>query len=75
MLVDTSASMWFQKTWAAMLSIKRLAAVTPQVNLRNSTQERKCTSDIHPGFENQGRYYQKSKTGVSVAPQNVFQKV
>ena len=28
---------------------------------------RKC--QLHPGFETQGRRYQKSKTGVSVAPQ------
>ena len=26
---------------------------------------------IHPGFETQGRHHQKSKTGVSVAPQKV----
>ena len=36
---------------------------------------------IHPDFETQGRHYQKSKTGVSVAPQkghmssNFFKKV
>ena len=27
---------------------------------------------IHPGFETQGRRHQKSKTGVSVAPQKGF---
>ena len=33
-------------------------------------QARKHVSDIiHPGFETQGRCHQKSKTGVSVAPQ------
>ena len=25
--------------------------------------------EIHPGFETQGRRHQKSKTGVSVAPE------
>ena len=28
-----------------------------------------CKREIHPGFETQGRRHQKSKTGVSVAPQ------
>ena len=33
-------------------------------------EARKHTSEgIHPGFETQGRHHQKSKTGVSVAPQ------
>ena len=41
------------------------------VNLRNSLYAgRKARKrGIHPGFETQGRRYQKSKTGVSVAPQ------
>ena len=51
-----------------MLAVTRLAGVTPEMNLRNNLQARKHTS-IHPGFETQGRRHQKSKTGVSVAPQ------
>ena len=37
---------------------------------------------IHPGFETQGRYHQKSRRGISVVPQkdscppkNVFEKI
>ena len=42
------------------------AGVTPEVHLRNLL----CIGEgIHPGFETQGRSHQKSKTGVSVAPQ------
>ena len=43
----------------------RSAGVAPEVNLRNSTQARKQASDIHLGFEVQGRRHQKFKTGVS----------
>ena len=44
------------------------ADVAPEVNLR-ITQVRKRTEGIHPGFETQGRRHQKSKTGLSLAPQ------
>ena len=52
----------------------RPAGVAPQVNLRNPlhTGEKACKSGIHSGFEAQGRCHQKSKTGVSVAPQRGF---
>ena len=57
---------------AAMLAIKRLPGVTPEVSLRE------CVTHIpplsmnkvaHSGFETQRSHHQKSKTGVSVAPQ------
>ena len=50
---------------AAMPAVKRLAGVTPQVNLRSARRQ----ESVHLGFETQGRRHQKSKTGVSVAPQ------
>ena len=54
-----------------MPAVKRSAGVTPEVNLRNSlhTGDKAHKQWIHPGFETQGRHHQKSKTGVSVAPQ------
>ena len=66
------------KSSAVMLAIKRSAGVAPEVNLRISLHAGKEASkqEIHPGFENQGRHHQKSKTGVSMAPQkgtNVLQ--
>ena len=57
---------------AAMLAAKRSAGVTPEVNLRRHVT---CTALLsankaaHSGFETQRRCHQKSKTGVSVAPQ------
>ena len=54
-----------------MLAVKRSVGVTPEVNLRNPLHagEETCKRGIHSGFETQGRRHQKSKTGVSVAPQ------
>ena len=54
-----------------MLAAKRSAGVAPEMNLRNSLHagDKARKRGIHPGFETQGRRYQKSKTGVSVAPQ------
>ena len=45
------------------------AGVAPEVNVRNSlhTGDKSHKPGIHPGSETQGRYHQKSKTGVSVA--------
>ena len=53
-----------------MLAIKRSAGVAPGVNLRNPLHalNEACKQEIQPGFENQGRCHQKSKTGVSVVP-------
>ena len=51
-----------------MLTSIQLAGVTPEVNLR-ITQARKHAKGIHPGFKTLGKHHQKSKTGVSVAPQ------
>ena len=56
---------------AAMLAAKRSAGVTPEVNLKilfTQAMKHACEGS-HPGFETQGRHHQKSKTGISVAPQ------
>ena len=60
-----------QKSSAAMLVIKRSVGVTPGVNLRNPLHggQNTCKQGIHPGFENNNKHHQKSKTGVSVTPQ------
>ena len=54
-----------------MLTSIQSAGVAPEVNLRNSWHagDKAHKQGIHPGFETQGRRHQKSKTGVSVAPQ------
>ena len=54
-----------------MLATKRSAGVAPEVNLRNLSHAGKEARKWgrHPGFETQGRRRQKSKKGVSVAPQ------
>ena len=54
-----------------VLAIKSLAGVAIEVNLRNSLHAGKKArkQGNNPGFETQGRRYQKSKTGVSVASQ------
>ena len=61
-----------EKGSAAMLAAKRSAGVTLEVNLKE------CIAHMPPpsmnkaapsGFETQRRHHQKSKTGVSVAPQ------
>ena len=61
-----------QKRFGAMLDIQRSAGVTPEVNMRSPLHagEQVLKSMIHPGFETQGRHHQKSKTGVSLAPQS-----
>ena len=56
----------------AMLATKRSAGVAPEVNLKECVKEMPMPSankTAHSGFETQRRHYQKSKTGVSVAPQ------
>ena len=56
---------------ATMLGTKRSAGVTQEVNLRNPlhTGDKACKRGNYPDFETQSRHHQKSKTGVSVAPQ------
>ena len=55
---------------AAMLATKRLAGVKAEVNLRETcTPPSSANKAAHSGFETQRRHHQKSKTGVSVAPQ------
>ena len=56
----------------AMLATKRLAGVTPEVNLGEHLACMPLSSlnkAASSGFETQGRHHQKSKTKVSVAPQ------
>ena len=59
---------------AAMLAAKRLAGVTPEVNLLeymcNTYTSTECENKTaHSNIETQRRHHQKSKTKVSVAPQ------
>ena len=52
---------------AAMLATKRLAGVTPEVNLRyyvTYTPPPSVNKAAHSGFEIQRRRHQKSKTGI-----------
>ena len=58
-----------QKDLAAILTSIKSAGVALQVNLQITTGEKAHKQEIHPGFETQGRHYQKSETGVSVASQ------
>ena len=56
----------------AMLATKRSAGVTPEVNVREGTScmpLQSVNKAAHSGLETQRRCHQKSKTGVSVAPQ------
>ena len=54
-----------------MLPDKSSAVVTLEVNLDNPlhANNKACEQGIHPGFQMEDRHHQKSKTGVSVAPQ------
>ena len=57
---------------AAMLATKRSVGVTPKVNLRECVIHMPLLSvnkAVHSDFETQRRHHQKSKAGVSVAPQ------
>ena len=55
---------------AAMLATKRSAGVVPEVNLRERvTCMQSSNKAAHSGFETHRKCHQKSKTGVSVAPQ------
>ena len=56
-----------------MLAAKRSAGVAPKVNLRKcviGTPLPSVNKAAHSGIETQRRRHQKSKTGVSVAPEN-----
>ena len=55
-----------------ILAAKRSAGVEPLVNLREYVARMPPPSmnkAAHSGFETQKRHHQKSKTGVSVAPE------
>ena len=57
---------------AVMLAAKRSEGVAPEVNLREGATHTPLPSmnkAAHSGFETQSRCHQKSKTRVSVAPQ------
>ena len=61
-----------ENSWASMLTTKRSAGVTPEVNSREHVTQMPLSSvnkAAHSGFETQSRCHQKSKTGISVAPQ------
>ena len=66
-----------QKGSAVMSTIKKSAGVDPEVNLRNPLHagDEACKQEIHPGFDTQGRLYQKSKSGVPVASQTKNWKI
>ena len=60
------------KQLAAMVAIKRSAGVAPEMNLReriSRTPPPSVNKSANSGFETQKGRQQKSKTGVSVAPQ------
>ena len=57
---------------AALLATKRSAGVAPDMNPRECvtcTPLPSANNAAHSGFETKRRIHQKSKTGVSVAPQ------
>ena len=61
-----------EKRLAAILATKRSAGVAPEVNFRKYVERMPLPSGTrlpHSGFETHRRCHQKSKTGVSVAPQ------
>ena len=66
-----SQSTWIKNGSAAMLAAKKSAGVAPEVNLRNPLHagDKACKWGFHSGFETWGELHQKSKTGISVAPQ------
>ena len=60
-----------EQSLVAMLAVKRLAGVAPEMNHREHTSHTPlpCVNKaVDSGFETQTRHHQKSKTGVSVAP-------
>ena len=70
-LISTNPCTQERESKPAMLAAQEVNRCHTEVNLRNPL--RTC---IHFGFETQGRLHQKSKSGVSVAPQkgHVLQK-
>ena len=61
-----------ENSWASMLAVKRLASVTPEVNLREYVAYMPLPSAnqaAYSGFDTQRRCHQKSRTGVSMASQ------
>ena len=63
--------MWIKNGSTTMLATKSSAGFVQGTYLGNPlhTGDEACEQKIHPGFETQGRRQQKSKTGISVAPQ------
>ena len=59
-----------EKGSTAMLAVKRLAGVAPELNLNEHVTDTplpRANKAAHSGFESQRRHYQKSKRGVTVA--------
>ena len=57
---------------AAMLAVKKSAGITTEMNTYASASTNKAA---HCGFETQRRCHQKSKTNLSVAPQQGLGKL
>ena len=60
-----------------MLAAKRSLSVAPEVNLKECVTCMplpRANKVARSGFETQRRHHQKSKIGVSMAPQNFFLK-
>ena len=55
-----------QKGSAAILTVRRITGIAPEVELRIAQVTKLANDWIHPGFETQGRQRQKSKRGVPV---------
>ena len=67
-----STNCYVGKRLAVILTGKRSAGVTPEVNLKERISCIPLPSTnkaAHSGFETQRRFHQKSRTGVSVAQQ------
>ena len=61
-----------ENSLATILAAKRSVGVAPEVNLKVCVKHMPLPSmnkATHSGFEIQRRHHQKSKTGISVAPQ------
>ena len=60
-LIEPVLPLW--KDLVAMLTAKRSAGVTPEVNLMITQAKKACMRGIQPGFEIQGKRHQKPTSG------------
>ena len=58
-----------ENSLAVMVATNGLTGVTPDMNLKVCMSPPSTNKATHAGFETKRRCHQKSKTGVSVAPQ------